>query len=105
MSPYFEEFLVEFPRHGDAMGLTLGSLCSPIELSKYREELPATLLEFWTEVGWNGYTNGLKAMDFPDTLLAQIKNIWQRNLDMAASKGVSVSPEDFAMTFVDENFS
>ena len=46
-----------------------------------------------------------KTMDFPDTFPAQIKEIWQRNLDMAASKGASVSPEEFAMTFVDENFS
>ncbi|USX11288.1 DUF1851 domain-containing protein [Oxalobacteraceae bacterium OTU3CAMAD1] len=80
MSPYFEEFLVEFPRHGDAMGLTLGSLCCPIELSKYREELPATLLEFWTEVGWSGYANGLMWSTNPDQF-TPILDAWLGSLN------------------------
>lgn len=44
-------------------------------------------------------------MHFPESLPEQIKGIWLRYLDQAKSQGVSVDPNEFAMSFVDQNFS
>ncbi|WP_229417198.1 hypothetical protein [Massilia sp. Root418] len=45
-----------------------------------------------------------KVMNFPENLPTQIRAIWASNLEIAARKGVSVDPNEFAMAFVDQNF-
>ncbi|MDP9989989.1 hypothetical protein J2W28_000631 [Variovorax boronicumulans] len=43
-------------------------------------------------------------MDFPESLSGQIKEIWKNYLNQAKQQGVSVSPEEFVVQFVDQNF-
>ena len=43
-------------------------------------------------------------MDFPESLPEQIRKIWQNYLDKAKQQGASVSPEEFVMEFIDQNF-
>ena len=43
-------------------------------------------------------------MEFPESLPGQIKDIWSKYLDQAKTQGVSVDPNEFAMSFVDQNF-
>lgn len=44
-------------------------------------------------------------MDFPATLPGQIKGIWEKGVSQARQQGLAVDPNEFAMAFVDENFS
>ena len=44
-------------------------------------------------------------MNFPDSLPAIIREIWNINLARMHSSGIGINPNYFAMTFVDENFS
>jgi hypothetical protein len=44
-------------------------------------------------------------MNFPESLPGQINDIWSRYLDQAKVQGMSVDPGEFAMLFVDQNFS
>lgn len=44
-------------------------------------------------------------MDFPATLPAQINAIWEKGLLQARQQGMAIDPNEFAMAFVDENFS
>ena len=43
-------------------------------------------------------------MDFPESLPAQIRAIWEKNLVSARARGVAVNPNEFAVVFVDQNF-
>jgi hypothetical protein len=43
-------------------------------------------------------------MEFPESLPGQIKDIWSKYLDQAKAQGMSVDPNEFAMSFVDQNF-
>ncbi len=43
-------------------------------------------------------------MDFPESLPGQIREVWSKYLDQAKAQGASVDPNEFAMTFVDQNF-
>jgi len=53
MNPYFEEFLEEFSPQLNSVKP------SPNELKMYQSELPEAILNFWAEVGWSGYANGI----------------------------------------------
>lgn len=44
-------------------------------------------------------------MDFPATLPGQIKDIWEKGVLQARHQGLAVDPNEFAMAFVDKNFS
>lgn len=44
-------------------------------------------------------------MDFPESLPEQIRNIWSNYLVQAKAQGASVDPNEFARSFVDQNFS
>lgn len=43
-------------------------------------------------------------MEFPESLPGQIKDFWSKYLDQAKAQGISVDPNEFAMSFVDQNF-
>lgn len=43
-------------------------------------------------------------MEFPESFPKQILGFWNRYLDHAKSQGLSVDPNEFAMSFVDQNF-
>ena len=43
-------------------------------------------------------------MDFPESLPAQIRAIWEKNLVSARERGAAVDPNEFAVAFVDQNF-
>ncbi|WP_226469882.1 hypothetical protein [Luteimonas panaciterrae] len=43
-------------------------------------------------------------MEFPPSLPAQIKEIWEKGLVRATEQGMQVDPNEFAMAFVDKNF-
>lgn len=43
-------------------------------------------------------------MDFPESLPDQIRDFWSKYLDQAKAQGMSVDPNEFAVTFVDQNF-
>jgi hypothetical protein len=45
-----------------------------------------------------------KQMDFPDSLPDQIRQIWNRYLQHAKERDLSVSPSEFVVQFVEENF-
>lgn len=66
MNQYFEEFLEEFSPQIEKTEAT------PAILEKYKEFLPMDLLDFWANVGWSGYSNGLlwstNPEDFTSTL-------------------------------------
>jgi hypothetical protein len=44
-------------------------------------------------------------MNLPRTLPEQIKDIWEKGLSQARRLGLSIDPNEFAVKFVDENFS
>lgn len=44
-----------------------------------------------------------KAMEFPETLPNAIRQLWDKNQEIAKQQGASLSAEDFAMMFVDTN--
>ena len=44
-------------------------------------------------------------MKFPPTLPAQIMGIWVAGKENAASRGLSVNPDEFTRQFVDTNFT
>lgn len=46
----------------------------------------------------------ISQMDLPETLPKQVMNFWLQYLDQAKSQGISVEPNEFAMSFVDQNF-
>lgn len=43
-------------------------------------------------------------MDFPESLPAQIREIWEKNLASARARGAAIDPNEFAVVFVDQNF-
>ncbi len=43
-------------------------------------------------------------MDFPGSLQAQIREVWERNLASARELETSIDPNEFATVFVDQNF-
>ncbi|TVL06944.1 hypothetical protein AYI82_15265 [Shewanella algae] len=43
-------------------------------------------------------------MEFPESLPGQIKDFWSKYLDQAKAQGMSVDPNEFAISFVDQNF-
>lgn len=43
-------------------------------------------------------------MNFPESLPKQIKDIWSKYLDEAKKQGAHVDPNEFAKSFVDQNF-
>jgi len=45
-----------------------------------------------------------KQMDIPESLPLQIRDIWEKYLAQAKDRGVAVSPNEFVMGFVDQNF-
>ncbi|MBP1202859.1 hypothetical protein JOD97_000873 [Duganella sp. 1411] len=53
MNPYFEEFLEEFSPQLDPVKIKAALL------EKYKNVLPQAMLDFWSEVGWSGYANGI----------------------------------------------
>jgi hypothetical protein len=53
MNPHFEEFLEEFAPQVDVIQPTQG------DLDHYKNIIPAALLDFWSESGWSGYSNGI----------------------------------------------
>lgn len=44
-------------------------------------------------------------MEFPESLPLNIREIWERNLEKARLNNLPISPEEFALAFVDQNFS
>ena len=45
-----------------------------------------------------------KQMDFPESLSDQIRKIWSGYLLQAKERGASVDPNEFAISFINENF-
>ncbi|MCP3675258.1 MAG: hypothetical protein GY829_12405 [Gammaproteobacteria bacterium] len=43
-------------------------------------------------------------MEFPETFPDQIRDFWNGYLEHAKSQGQSVDPNEFAISFVDQNF-
>jgi hypothetical protein len=43
-------------------------------------------------------------MEFPESLPMKIREVWETNLARMRANGVAVDPNEFAMTFVDQNF-
>lgn len=43
-------------------------------------------------------------MEFPDNFPEQIRGFWNGYLEHAKSQGLSVDPNEFAISFVDQNF-
>ncbi|WP_439863547.1 hypothetical protein [Pseudomonas antarctica] len=43
-------------------------------------------------------------MDFPESLVGKIKELWRVNSEKFAQAGVQIDAEDFARNFVDANF-
>ncbi|NQY38278.1 MAG: hypothetical protein HRT37_25755 [Alteromonadaceae bacterium] len=46
-----------------------------------------------------------KQMEFPESLPMQIKEFWSKYLEQAKSQKVPVDPNEFAISFVNQNFS
>ncbi|WP_061940082.1 hypothetical protein [Collimonas pratensis] len=45
-----------------------------------------------------------KQMEFPESLPEQIQGIWKGYLSQAKIQGIAVDPNEFVITFVNENF-
>lgn len=43
-------------------------------------------------------------MKFPASLPMKIRDVWENNLERLRASGVAIDPNEFAMTFVDQNF-
>lgn len=43
-------------------------------------------------------------MKFPESLPTKIREVWENNLARMRASGVAIDPNEFAMTFVDQNF-
>jgi hypothetical protein len=44
-------------------------------------------------------------MDFPESIVRQIVQIWENNRALAKGNGENLEPEHFAQMFVDQNFA
>lgn len=53
MNPYFKEFLQEFPPQPDAIAIP------KTRIDEYESRLPRALLDFWMEIGWSGFADGI----------------------------------------------
>jgi hypothetical protein len=54
-----------------------------------------------TEGDWRDAVS--KAMQFPETMPASIRDVWNKNQRIARENGTSLSAEEFAVIFVDAN--
>jgi hypothetical protein len=43
-------------------------------------------------------------MEFPESLPMKIREVWESNLARVRASGVVIDPNEFAMTFVEQNF-
>ena len=43
-------------------------------------------------------------MELPDSLPEKIHSLWERNVELAKAHGVVIDPNQFATSFVDQNF-
>lgn len=43
-------------------------------------------------------------MEVPELLPMKIREVWENNLARMSASGVAIDPNEFAMTFVDQNF-
>lgn len=46
-----------------------------------------------------------KALHMPDTMPEAIRDMWKKNLKIAQDKKVTLTPQQFAEMFVDNNFA
>ena len=60
MNTFFNIFLTEFPQIPNAVAIP------PSRLADYRSRLPKALLDFWMDVGWSGYGDGILWSTAPD---------------------------------------
>ena len=51
---------------------------------------------------WNEIIGGV--MSFPDNMPELVRDMWARNQEVAMQKNTTLSPEQFAQIFVDQNF-
>ncbi len=43
-------------------------------------------------------------MALPESLSGKIRTLWEGQLDIATTRGFAITPNEFAMAFVDQNF-
>lgn len=55
-------------------------------------------------VGGTWYEIVHSVMKFPDSLPAKIYAVWESSLDAARTKNTVIDPNEFAITFVSQNF-
>jgi len=77
----------------------------PSEQETLLEQMTPKLRQTWnrTEDRWHDVL--ASRMQFPATMAATIREMWEKNQAIAATSGVTLTPTDFAYVFVDQNFN
>ena len=77
----------------------------PSEQEALLAQMTPKLQKTWnrTEDCWHDVL--ASQMHFPDTMTATIREMWQKNQAIAASSRATLTPQDFAYMFVDQNFN
>jgi len=73
------------------------------EASSLQEMTPKLRATFQKAGNWQQVVEA--TMEFPATFPETIRKYWNRNLEIAREAGVSLSSQQFAEMFVDENFA
>jgi hypothetical protein len=77
----------------------------PAEQESLLVQMTPKLQQTWnrSEQHWHEVLAG--QMQFPATMPAAIREMWQKNQAIAASSRGTLTPVDFAYMFVDQNFN
>ena len=75
----------------------------PPEQAKSLENMAPKLCQIYGTTGdWRAAI--AKAMSFPETMPGSIREMWNKNQEIARQDGTSLTAEAFAVMFVDANF-
>lgn len=78
MNQYLEDFLIEFP-------LQAGSIQAPkSRLEQYSNRIPKALIDFWGEIGWSGFAEGLLWSTDPEEIQPAVE-LWLKNTNSLES--------------------
>jgi len=72
----------------------------PIDVEKYRGSVPDSLIEFWLEVGWGEYLDGLLKVSDPSILQPIISMLFSRDPELSSTSSTVYAHTVFGELFV-----